>query len=451
NLLLAFAAVCALGANAQTFSVSGINYNILDEDAATVEIAPGDYSKLTVTLTETVTDEATGKTYTVIGLGNEAFKNTSFKVPGTGVFWLPATITNIGIDALNGFTNYAANPEMPGTYFCGMRGVITNLDPKAVRGNKLNKFNLSKGGRYCAMSELDGHHSGLIITADKDTLVNYPGMHRTGTNDTYGIITGYNMLESIKHVGDYAFWKNENLTRVGLPEGLLSIGEEAFYGSVLKEFNLPTTVEKLGDGFLAGAIVLTDITVTVGNENFTAIDGNLYTIDGKTLVVAPGGKDSVGVADGVTTIGKFAGREGRYTQVVLPATTTELLEGAFAGSKLLTSVTVKATVPPTGGTEFAEAAYNNATLYVPKGCVATYQAAEGWKEFSSIEEIQDDKPQGLKGDLNEDTLVDIADLNILINMILGGTQSTSADDLNEDTLIDIADLNALINIILGIE
>ena len=55
------------------------------------------------------------------------------------------------------------------------------------------------------------------------------------------------------------------------------------------------------------------------------------------------------------------------------------------------------------------------------------------------------------GDVNEDTFIDIADLNKLINVVLGiDTANPKAADVNQDTFVDIADINALINLILGI-
>ncbi|MBQ0070189.1 MAG: hypothetical protein KBT09_10650, partial [Bacteroidales bacterium] len=54
----------------------------------------------------------------------------------------------------------------------------------------------------------------------------------------------------------------------------------------------------------------------------------------------------------------------------------------------------------------------------------------------------------LKGDVNHDNDVDIADVNATINMILGTAERSDAGDLNGDGVIDIADLNAIINLIL---
>ena len=55
---------------------------------------------------------------------------------------------------------------------------------------------------------------------------------------------------------------------------------------------------------------------------------------------------------------------------------------------------------------------------------------------------------GLKGDVNGDGEVNIADVNAVIDVILGGGSNNSAD-VNDDGEINIADVNAIIDIILG--
>jgi len=58
------------------------------------------------------------------------------------------------------------------------------------------------------------------------------------------------------------------------------------------------------------------------------------------------------------------------------------------------------------------------------------------------------KSPTLKGDVNEDGEVNIADINALIDMILNGSQATNGD-VNEDDEVNIADINAVIDIILN--
>lgn len=54
----------------------------------------------------------------------------------------------------------------------------------------------------------------------------------------------------------------------------------------------------------------------------------------------------------------------------------------------------------------------------------------------------------VKGDANNDGMVDIADVNAIISVICGGGKAKLAD-VNEDGIVDIADVNAVIGIICG--
>lgn len=58
----------------------------------------------------------------------------------------------------------------------------------------------------------------------------------------------------------------------------------------------------------------------------------------------------------------------------------------------------------------------------------------------------------LKGDVNADGDVDIADVNCTINVILGLARMSQypESDVNGDGVVDIADINRIINIILGL-
>ena len=60
-----------------------------------------------------------------------------------------------------------------------------------------------------------------------------------------------------------------------------------------------------------------------------------------------------------------------------------------------------------------------------------------------------DEPQGLMGDVNGDGKVDVSDVNIVINIILGNDASTPTADVDNNNKVDVADINIIVNIILG--
>ena len=56
----------------------------------------------------------------------------------------------------------------------------------------------------------------------------------------------------------------------------------------------------------------------------------------------------------------------------------------------------------------------------------------------------------VRGDLNGDGIVDVSDVNMMIDMVLGKADlNYNTADLNDDSTIDVSDVNALIDIVLG--
>ncbi|MDY4781495.1 MAG: dockerin type I repeat-containing protein, partial [Sodaliphilus sp.] len=55
----------------------------------------------------------------------------------------------------------------------------------------------------------------------------------------------------------------------------------------------------------------------------------------------------------------------------------------------------------------------------------------------------------LKGDINGDGVLDVADASALIDMVLNSGTCTEVADINGDGVLDVADVSALITLILG--
>ena len=86
--------------------------------------------------------------------------------------------------------------------------------------------------------------------------------------------------------------------------------------------------------------------------------------------------------------------------------------------------------------------YSGRTLHVQQGTASLYRNRNWYPYFGQIvEDI-------FLGDVNCDLEVNIADVNAVINMILGGNGSTIGADVNGDGEINITDINAVIDIIL---
>lgn len=111
------------------------------------------------------------------------------------------------------------------------------------------------------------------------------------------------------------------------------------------------------------------------------------------------GMMSMTIPEGIETIGTDAFRYcSQMTELVLPSTLTSIGAYAFYGMPNLTTIQSHMQTPPAIGKEMFMSQYldymtnaleifsTSATLYVPIGCKAAYEALEGWCVFDVIEE-----------------------------------------------------------------
>ena len=74
---------------------------------------------------------------------------------------------------------------------------------------------------------------------------------------------------------------------------------------------------------------------------------------------------------------------GRLATCVLSSVVTSIGSSAFQNCKVLESVTVNATNPPTLGSSIFRYVTSAYKIYVPSESVDTYKAASGWSSFAS--------------------------------------------------------------------
>jgi hypothetical protein len=97
--------------------------------------------------------------------------------------------------------------------------------------------------------------------------------------------------------------------------------------------------------------------------------------------------------------------------------------------------------------EFDYFDYSYRTLHVLQGTADAYRANKYWYPyFGQI--VEDLQPDQLRGDVNGDFEVNIADVNAVIDQILSGNY-TAMGDVNGDGEVNIADVNTIIDIILS--
>jgi hypothetical protein len=157
-----------------------------------------------------------------------------------------------------------------------------------------------------------------------------------------------------------------------IEDGVTGVGQHIFRGhTALKNITIPNSVTSIG-GYAFLNCALTSISIP---EGVTSIGGYAFSgCKGLANVIIP---------DGVTTIYMEAfGYCTGLTSVTIGDGVKTIGDGAFGGCPGLTSVTIMATTPPKLGSGYNYNSPNFSaggdTLYVPKGCVAAYQAASAW-------------------------------------------------------------------------
>ena len=273
------------------------------------------------------------------------------------------------------------------------------------------------------------------------------------TYSTFGLcqnLSSITLQASLTRIGEGMFQKCSSLPSIVIPDGVTAIGEKAFFGcESLTSINIPKGVTTIGKEAFSGCTSLTAFNVTAGNIHYISVDGVLFTADKTTLLAYPLGKTAkeYTVPSGVQRMGANAFEGNPYlTSVILPASLIAIDDFAFYMSWSLESVKVFAKTPPILAMKTFDCIANDATLYVPKGCKAAYEAS-GWREyFNQVVEF------ATPGDANGDGKVDIVDVTMTISQILGQHPAgfdKDAADVTGDGKIDIVDVTSIIDIILS--
>lgn len=172
---------------------------------------------------------------------------------------------------------------------------------------------------------------------------------------------------SVKDIGPYAFVNCGSIRSVTIENGVEAIGDYAFrWCYQLETATLPSTITSLG--------------------NYCFYNSNRLS--------------SIELPEGVQEIGRYAfAYSQRLRKVVLPSSITSIGDNAFTGLNGLVAVISHIQTPFeinknvfVYSQEWNETdrkydyTPTSATLYIPTGTIASYQAVEGWTMFANIAE-----------------------------------------------------------------
>lgn len=132
----------------------------------------------------------------------------------------------------------------------------------------------------------------------------------------------------------FALWSS-CITKVNLPEGLLSMNWNSFNGAKIKTLEIPSSLTSIEVLAFQTQANLTEITVRPGNTKYEAIDGILYSTQADhQLVCVPRAKtfdDGVlTIAEGTKTLAvRSVYGNNNITKIVFPSTMTSLIQKKY--------------------------------------------------------------------------------------------------------------------------
>ena len=199
--------------------------------------------------------------------------------------------------------------------------------------------------------------------------------------------------DGLKQIKSSAFRYCRSLETIKIPESVETIEDDNFeYCDKLVSFFIPSSVFTIGNSVLSYCQGLQTITVDPNNEYYSSVDGILFSKNQTRLLIFPGGrKDAVfEIPSHVTAIGASAFYGHKYlTSVIIHKNVSSIGSFAFVDCFALTSMTLMREEPYLIGNHVLPGSTTlaKATLYVPYGCKAAYEAADGWKNFKTIVEM----------------------------------------------------------------
>ena len=279
---------------------------------------------------------------------------------------------------------------------------VTSLDGTFHGCSSLTSISIPNSVTFIGNSTFEGCKSLTSITIPNGvTNISYYAFSECTS------LTSVVIPNGVTSIPFAAFYNCTSLTSITIPSSITYIGESAFWGSGLTSIIIPSGITGIEKNSFQNCSQLTAIMVEEGNTVYDSRDNCNAIIETATNTLMVGCETTI-IPNSVSTIGAeaFYGRVN-LTSIMIPNSVNAIEDYAFEGCINLTSVTIPSSVTSIGKSfnmcnGLSTVTSLNPTpphidtytfspwpsiLKVPAGHKEDYAAAEGWKKFANIEEI----------------------------------------------------------------
>lgn len=246
---------------------------------------------------------------------------------------------------------------------------------------------------------------------------------------------------SLITIDSYAFEDCSKLNGVTIPSSVKTIGNEAFYGCrALTSIHIPASVTYIGGQQFSWCSGLTGITVDKNNTVYDSRNNCNALIETQTNTLMSGCVNTV-IPNTVKEIAEYAFcNQKSLESIVIPDSVTKIGSGAFYNCSSLKSITIPASVKEM--TSYTFRYCDNLTIYGYKGTYAEEFAANNSIPFVAL----GSNPGVICGDADGDGKVTILDATTIQRHIAElETKSyvKAAADADNDGMVTILDATAI--------
>lgn len=304
-------------------------------------------------------------------------------------------------------------------------------------------------GLCCAVSayaydiKVDGIYYNILSLTDFTCEVTNGDEEYTDTVVIPSTVSYNNRTLDVIGVGDRAFYYNEDLKSIELPNSVIKLGESAFCGcNKIKEIVIPNSVTEMGSSIFYGCDKLENVTLSASLKSIpyraficasltsivipnsvTSIEREAFSNSALNSIIIPKSVERIGymafsscknleyatLNDNLEIISEYCFSDcENLKSIVIPDKVEKLESGTFNNCPSLTTVTlgkkigiieryafrycpalaeinVLALIPPEiKNDNFSNSNYMDAVVNVPAESLETYRNDDSWKNFWNI-------------------------------------------------------------------